>query len=152
MRFCKMAAVAVFVFGSLCHAQLSQITASNIVGGDGKKLAHGEIDFSPVTLAGNPIQPQLGGGGVVLYRPAQCIVTNGVIVSALDGSTCTTADTGLSMPAHFCYKGIVKDTSVIPSVIFPPMPCLQPTGARCGVSIRDTSRARFRARSYPRDQ
>jgi hypothetical protein len=50
MRLRKVADVAVFVFGSLCHAQLSQINASNIVGGDGKKLAHGVIDFYPVTL------------------------------------------------------------------------------------------------------
>lgn len=129
MRVRLLGVTFAFVLGSLCaHAQLSQINASNIVGGDGRKLAHGEIDLYPVTLAGAPIQPQLGGGGVVLYKPAQCIITNGVIISALDGSACTTTDTALTNPAHFCYKALIKDTSVVPSLNLPPIRCIQPTG------------------------
>src|SRR5579872_2205695 len=111
------------------YAQLSQITASKIVDGAGKPLKSGEIDFYPATLAGAPIQPQLGGGGVILYKAAQCLVVNGAITTATDGSNCTTADTSLSNQANFCYKTIVKDTSSIPSRLFPPMKCLQPRGA-----------------------
>lgn len=123
----------VFLFLILCSVaalgQLSQITASKIVDGGGKPLRSGEIDFYPTTLAGYPIQPQLGGGGVILYKPAQCLVVNGAITTATEGSACTTADTSLSNQANFCYKTIVKDTTTIPSHLLPPMKCLQPRGA-----------------------
>jgi hypothetical protein len=110
-------------------AQLSQITASNLVNGGGKKIVSGTIDFLPVTLAGNPIQPQLGGGGIVLYEPGECLIVNGAITTASDGSTCTTADTSLTNQKNICYRGQIKDTSVTPSVRLPPIPCLQPTGS-----------------------
>ena len=112
----------------IAAGQITQITAAKIVDGAGKPLAHGQIDMLPVTLSGAPIQPQLGGGGVILYKAAQCLIVNGAITTAVDGSTCTTADTSLSNQKNFCYKGIVKDTSTTPSKIFPPMNCLQPSG------------------------
>ena len=62
--------------------------------GGGKKLKAVIIDFYPVpVLAGNPIQPQMGGGGVILYKPAECLIVHGTITTAADGSICTTADT-----------------------------------------------------------
>lgn len=130
MKLVRWSIVAALLLACVeASGQLSQITANNIVDGGGKKLKAGIIDFYPVTLAGNPIQPQMGGGGVILYKPAECLIVHGAITTAADGSICTTADTALANQAHFCYKGVVKDTSVVPNNIFPAMKCLQPTGA-----------------------
>lgn len=138
MRKAKWIVIALALFGlwaaAPAHGQLSQIVAANIVDAGGNKLASGTIDFLPVTLAGNPIQPQLGGGGVVLYRAATCKIVNGAIThSVINGvetsNPCKTADTALANQAHFCYKALIKDTSVSPAVKLPDIPCLQPSGA-----------------------
>lgn len=124
--------VLMYIILAVCaasaSAQLSQITASHIVGADGKPLASGVIDFLPVTAAGQPIQPRLGGGGVLLYRKAECKIVSGAITTASDGSVCTLADTALTNQAHFCYKATVKDTTATPSALLPVIPCIQPSG------------------------
>jgi hypothetical protein len=124
-----VAALAAIFFSLGAAGQTTIITAHNIVGDDGKPLVKGEIDYYAVSPAGNPIQPRLGGGGVIVYKKAQCLIVSGAITTATDGSACTLADTSISTPAHFCYKAQVKNTSVSPNELFPWIPCMQPSGS-----------------------
>jgi hypothetical protein len=125
-----MAVAAVILFGAVSAAgQLTTVTASNITGDSGKPIAHGEIDFYAVTLAGNPVQPRIGGGGLAVYQQARCIIVVGAITTATDLSTCTLVDTNLSNPAHFCYKAQVRDTTVTPNWLSPWIKCMQPYGS-----------------------
>ncbi len=113
---------------SAVFAQTTHIVGTTIVGGDNAPLQRGEITMQPTDANGNPLNVNLGSsGGLMVPRAAVCLVANGAITTALNGTACTVLDTTTTNPLHFCYKTTILDA--VTGWAAPVMPCVQPSGS-----------------------
>ncbi|WP_433963678.1 hypothetical protein [Tunturiibacter gelidiferens] len=118
------AAVALLCVGftSLCHAQMTTVTAHSISMG-GVPIAIGKVSFTPVALNGQPIS-FVGGEGEGLNSPKAftCAITAGAIAG-----TCQIPDSALTTPANILYAVQITNTASQSAFVFPPVPNI--TGA-----------------------
>ena len=124
----RLLSAVLLIFSAGLYAQTTIVTATTIVGGDHAPLGTGRATWLPTDLNGNPIIVNMGTTpGLMLPRPAVCLVSGGAITTALNGSACTVVDTAVTNEAHFCYRLTIQDT--VTKWTAPVMPCVQPTGS-----------------------
>ncbi len=109
-------------------AQTTHIVGTIIVGADNTALQRGQITMEPTDLNGSPLDVNLGStGGLMVPRPAVCLISAGAITTALNGTACTVIDTTVTSPQDFCYRTTIRD--MVSGWTAPVMPCVQPSGA-----------------------